>query len=407
MASVSKRTWIHKGTAREAWVVRYKDEGGTHRSRQFERKKDADAYRRTVETEIDAGVHTARGASKTLGATMDEFLADIERRVREGQVGQGYLEQSRMMLAYPRETLGNVLLTELKWQQVEKFGRDLRQRRTRQTDRILSNSTIRTALNALRMAVSFGVRRGYASRNVVSDALKELGSLPVPKIETFKLDEMRRLLAAAEDRPKKTTFRMQAFQRLLVLLGGTCGLRRGEMFGLRWQDIDFDARMIHVRKSLTKRDELKGPKTTAGVRDVPAPSMLIAALEAWRPYSTPNERDLVFRAKHGGAYRDSDFYRIYWHPLLIRAGLGRVGNGSWRHFHALRHFAGSAWLDAGVPLPEVSRLMGHANMAVTARIYSHAILDVAHRAPAIERCAANLSCAPALPAPAQELRKAA
>ena len=84
MASVAKRKWTYQGKAREAWVVRYKDRGGAHRSRQFDLKKDADAYKRKVENELEAGTHVALGQTLTIAALYDRYEAHVADRQRVG-----------------------------------------------------------------------------------------------------------------------------------------------------------------------------------------------------------------------------------------------------------------------------------------------------------------------------------
>ena len=59
MASVRRRTWMHNGTERSAWACEYTDMGGKRRRKHFKDKKSADRYRRTVETELEAGSHVA------------------------------------------------------------------------------------------------------------------------------------------------------------------------------------------------------------------------------------------------------------------------------------------------------------------------------------------------------------
>src|SRR5579862_5410584 len=61
MATVTKRTWEHQGKTKAAWSVRYFDRTGSRRGKTFELKKDADAYRRKVENEVEAGMHIADG----------------------------------------------------------------------------------------------------------------------------------------------------------------------------------------------------------------------------------------------------------------------------------------------------------------------------------------------------------
>lgn len=396
MASVRKREWIApNGKLKTAYQVRYTDPTtGRTPARTFTLRKDADAFMRKVEREIEDGVHIARSTSRTVAATIAEFCADLDRRADEGQIGAGYAAQTRRALDYAVPIIGGVVMADMKWQDVEGYGRKLRTVTSKQHNRKLSNATIRVYLHSLNAAVAYGVRRGYAVRNVVPDAIKELGAMPARGIETFTVDEMRQIVGAIENRSPKQTRRGQAFLRAATYLGAMCGLRRGEILALTWEAIDFRRALVHVRHSITPEDVVKGPKTAAGRRSVPMPAMVAAALRTWEPFVVPEQRGLIFRSRTGGAWQDATFYRDTWHPLLDRAGIASDREYGHRHFHALRHFAGSAWLDAGVPLPEVSRLLGHANMAITARIYSHAVAEVHHRAAILDTCA-GLLAAPA------------
>ncbi|MCP3732018.1 site-specific integrase [Sphingomonas sp. MG17] len=405
MASVNKRKWTKPdGSTGEAWIVRYKD-GPAHRQKTFERKKEADAFARKVENEMEAGTHVSRARSRTISQLIDEVLADLGRRRDEGQVGESYVKQNRITLAYARLHLGHVVAADLTWQQVDDYGRKLRGMKSRVYGQPLSAGTIQLAMAALNLAVGFGVRRGYAARNVVGDAMKELGSLPAAAIETFTQDEIRLLLGTIEDRPAHISRRGQALMRCMVYLAVMCGLRKGEILALTWDDIDFKAGQVRVSKSLTPADLLKGPKTASGRRVVPLSRLAAQALEQWRRFAVLDGRGLLFRTKGGTAITDT-FYRDAWYPLLRRAQIATNSKVGHRHFHALRHFAGSAWLDAGVPLPEVSRMLGHANVMITARVYSHVIQEVHHRADQLDACAANLLAAP-LPAIAHGMRTAA
>lgn len=404
MASVRRRPGTDAKGQLYGWEVRYTDPAtGKTPGKTFRLKKEADAYARKVEREIEDGVHITRSSSRTVAETIKEFCADLDRRAGEGQIGIGHARQTKRALDYALPVVGAIVAADLKWQDVEEYGRTLRKVKSKQHGRRLSNATIRVYLNSLQTAIAYGVRRGYAVRNVVPDALKELGAMPVRAIETFTTAEMRQLVATIETKAPKQTRRGQAFLRAATYLGAMCGLRRGEILALTWDAIDFDRLQVHVRHSLTPEDVVKGPKTEAGRRTVPMPRMVAEALRAWEPYVMPEPRGLIFRSRTGGAWQDATFYRDAWHPLLTRAGIESDREYGHRHFHALRHFAGSAWLEAGVSLPEVSRLLGHANMAITARIYSHAVAEVHHRATVLDTCAGLL----AAPSATQELRIAA
>ncbi len=390
MASVAKRRWKRPdGTIGEKWTVRYKD-GDAHPQRTFTLKKEAQAFQRQVEQDIEAGTHVSRRTSRKLSDLIDEVCTDLSRRVDTGQVGAGYLDQTARSLRYASEFMGGDIVAEMKWQRVEQFGKHLMERQSKWKGRKFSNTTVRVVLNALKMAFDYGIRRGYAVRNIVGDAIKELGQLPAKPIVPFTQAEMQTVVAAIEDRDPRNSHRGQALLRAAVYLGTMCGMRRGEIMALSWDDVDLSRRQITVRHNLTVVDVLKSPKTNAGKRTIPMPALVANALEQWRPFVVEDDRGLIFRTKTGGIIRASDFYADLWHVLLRKAGFPPA-DGRWRHFHATRHFAGSAWLDAGVPLPEVSRLMGHANMQITARIYSHAITEVHHRAQELDQCAGFLT----------------
>lgn len=398
MATVSKRPWTYKGVTKTAYAVRYVDKGGVHRSKQFERKKDADEYKRKVERELDDGTHVARRASRTISDLVEEYLGDQRRRAEEGQISMPHVESLGRALRHASEIIGDVIVADMTWQVVERYGKQLRRQRCLYFDRKLSNGTIGLAMTALSRMVGYAVRRGYAARNVVPDAVRELGTLPVSPIKTFSLVELQTVVREIEQRRPGMAHRTQAMLRAVVFLGAMCGLRKGEILALRWRAINFDRNMIEVEHSLTNRDALKDPKTAAGKRTVPMPRMVAEALSAWRPFAKEDDRGLIFRTATGRHFTDNNFYKSFWHPLLLRAGIAD-DNGCRRHFHALRHFAGSTWLAGGVSLPEVSRLLGHANMSITARVYSHAVAEVHHQAAALDACAGLLV--------AQELRIAA
>jgi integrase len=387
MASVSKRKWTYKGVTKEAWTVRYLDRGGEHRSKAFELKKQADEFRKKVERELDDGTHISQRSTKTINAVIDEYMASLDRKVQEGQMATGSLRAIARYLAYPREFMGDDLMSTVTWQRVEEFGIWLRCRNSKNMNKPLANATISCAMTKLSTLFGYGVRRGYAAQNVVPSANAELGSLPSVPIKTFSETEVKALLKALDAHCPAT--RRTRAMKTVVYLGLMCGLRKGEIFALRWSSIDFTLGTIRIDKSITRLDELKSPKTEAGVRTVPMPSKVAAALSGWKTHCVEDDRGLIFRTWGGGEIGDQKFYLWLWYPLLAKAGLDG-GKGSRRRFHATRHFAGSMWLNSGMPLPEVSRLLGHANTGITARVYSHAVTEVGQQAGAINACANHL-----------------
>ena len=153
-----------------------------------------------------------------------------------------------------------------------------------------------------------------------------------------------------------------------ILVAASSGLRRGEVFGLRWNDIDFDRRLIRVRSS-NQDGEIVRPKTKAGERLVPMFGSLRQVLleeRARSPFKSPD--DFVFR---GRRRRPAQPERL--------AEVGVLPGAEEREGDAVplprpehsRHFAVSQLIAQGANVLEVARVAGHADPSVTLRVYSH------------------------------------
>ena len=157
------------------------------------------------------------------------------------------------------------------------------------------------------------------------------------------------------------------------------GLRRGELLALQWSDIDFANRVIHISKAwsvLTNVPEIKTPKTKAGFRDVPIPSILYDALwsiKKKKGYVCPDTKGKIMT---GTAYdRTWDSFMNY----LNECAGGHKGAGKrkpvWKidHItaHMLRHTYATMLFDAGVDVKSAQRFLGHADIEVTLSIYTH------------------------------------
>jgi integrase len=406
MASVAKRKWLYQGVQREAWVVRYKDKTGAHRSRQFDKKKEADGYCRQVENEIEAGTHVARTQTITVRGLVEEYTLHLAEKLASKTIGKSTYVTDLGLLSYPVEALADRKLTDLTWQDIDDLARRLRKHISVKTKKPLATSTIREVLSTFKRALDFGIRRDYVSKNVVAIALPTIPIGANARIVSFTTEEVQRIIGACDALAVPDASRLRHIGRVATYLAAACGLRWGEIFALRLSDIDFENRVIRIRHGMTRADEMKGPKTKAGVRDVPLPSFVAAAIQEFLPLAVKEDRGLIFRSRNGGMIPAQNFHVYAWRPILEEAGFPS-SDGEWRHFHALRHYAGSSWLDGGVPLADVSRLMGHANTSITAKVYMHSITATHLQASALERCTAALLPSPSRPSIAQELRNTA
>ncbi len=164
--------------------------------------------------------------------------------------------------------------------------------------------------------------------------------------------------------------------RALFTTAALTGARSGELFALRWGDVEMPksaAAHIYIRRTVSwarvKGEDIRPrfypPKTRAGVRKIPIPVELAAALRTWKLQCPATADDLVFPATDGRPIRRSNALRYGLWSALRRAGLRRV------NMHSLRHSFASALIMGGAAVTEVQSLLGHASPAITLRIYSH------------------------------------
>lgn len=401
MASVNKRKWKGpNGEEKEAWLVRYVDALGKHRGKTFVRKKEADAFARQVEVELDQKIHVAAGGSVTVKELLDRYEEWCDQRHAEGmRMSDSHRHKIGTMLrVHVRPDLSHHRLTDLTFNDVDAWAMSLSRKPT------LSHSTVKQVLHVFKKAVDFGVRRNWVARNIVAEVMKDYRGGKREPIRTFTKEQVRVILADVKARRRNFTERATALIRCYVYLATFCGLRIGEIQGLKVEHIAFDSQMIEVRHSLTDRDKLKEPKTKAGIRDVPMPALVASALHEWLSrYYVPNSRGLVFRLTDGGFMSTQNFHRNYWQSLLARNGLGPDRDGRRFHFHALRHFCASMMIEQGLPLTDIAELLGHSSFDMTLQVYAHSIMASQKRVDVLQGLADSLdpgaSNVIALPAP--------
>jgi integrase len=171
------------------------------------------------------------------------------------------------------------------------------------------------------------------------------------------------------------------------------GTRPSEQLGLLWEDIDFDASLIRIRRMQERDGSITNlTKTVAGTRDIPMGSLLRSMLLEWRVACPRLQDDLhrvfpgpgrlqrwpVPRIDAGGPLLYWNFRARYWVPMLKRLGLPIVTP------HSARHFI-STLQAQGIEVGLVAKIAGHKNAAVTLGHYTQAVRGAENAIEALER----------------------
>ncbi|MCC6642425.1 MAG: site-specific integrase [Deltaproteobacteria bacterium] len=337
-----------------ASVTLGRDDAGRRRRRVVYAGSQAEAVEKlgALRTERMDGTLTEPSKLR-LGEYLDRWLHDSARtRVRPTTLG---IYES-LIRVHIKPHLGGVALSKLAPAHVQGLLGSLERGGVSPRLRQMVRSVLSVAL---KQAVRLEIMR----RNPV--AAVDRPRAPKPEIRSLEVDECRKLLEAAKGD------RLEA----LYVVAVATGLRQGEIFGLRWGDVDLGERALQVRRTLTEENRtgqmvFAEPKTAKSRRRVDLPSFAVAALTAHRAAlgAAPHPDRLVFTDTDGKPLRKSNVQRRSFKPLLARAGLPQT-----TRFHDLRHSAATLLLAQGVHPKIVQERLGHSTIALTLDTYSHVL----------------------------------
>jgi integrase len=362
-------SWITlpSGARRVELVLDIGIDPATGRRRQTRRRyataeEALEAYT-AIRTEVREGRYVAR-----TGLTVTEVCSDwlAGRRLRAGTLANYRNSLKPLIAAYgavPIQSLTkkqlNDLITQL--QSGELLRADGRSRRS------WKPKTVNLMLRVVTMMLEDALRQGLVPRNVA--ALVDRVPQTEPEIDTYTEDEVGAVLDAAR------TDQLEHAWHLAL-----SGLRRGEVCGLRREDIDLEAMTLTVRRSRVSVDGTvieEPPKTRSGARTLPLPQPLVEILRRAKA------RHAAERLAAGASYEDSGYLVTdsrggplhpetvsdYWDVLVISAGVRRI------RLHDARHTCGTLMHLQGVPIAVIAAWLGHSNPAFTMKTYVHSQPD--------------------------------
>lgn len=364
MATVTKRKWTYKGEEKTAWIVRYVDKSGSRKQETFERKKDADQHRVKIENELANGTHVATSDTCTVRQLAELYMADVERRLKIGdRMTLTTVKNYRnFVFNHICRQFGHMKLTALQADAIQEWLNDLCVH--------FKRPTVARARDQMKLLLAYGVQRRLIGRNVLLEGKVRTPSSVRKRVAVPNREQLQTLLTALETRGQAERYRSVHIRRIAIKTAMFCGLRRGELCGLQWENVNFGKQRLEIRHSYSQFDGLKSPKTHAGLRDVPMPPPVLDALREHHEACGRPTTGFVLTRRAGAPLFPSELWK-YWRDLCERAGMTDEAGRPLFHLHALRHAAASLAIAKGLTPLHVKSFIGHARIGTTMDIYGH------------------------------------
>ena len=368
---VKRGIWIYQ--------LRYTDADGNRGRKKFAAKTKREAMQKGKDF-IDS---LSRAANDDEKLTVGNWIRNwLENYAKPNVRPRTYEKYSSTLKAYILPTFENVLLGELTAADLQKhLNRLLETGRADGTG--LSSSTVRGTRRYLSMCIDDAVKSGLVSSNVVR--LTKAPKLSKKEIAVLSKEEIARLIDTAKE--IKNPFMSVVMPQIISLTVHT-GMRQGEVFGLKWDDIDFEKSCLFIRRSLAhvigKGAVFQAPKTKNSIRRILLMSEDVKNLHAYKKWQENYSEDLgdlfsghnlVFTSPFGEPISPTNFSRRYFKPLLKKCNISSEFT-----FHGLRHTHATLLLRQGVNPKIVQERLGHSSIKVTMDTYSHVLPDMQRQA---------------------------
>jgi len=320
-------------------------------------KKQAETRLAELQHQLDGGGYI-KPTRETFGTFLQRWLDDyISTQIRPTTL-EAYQQRGKHLI----DGLGHIPVSELRPEHIHQYYREKSQ--------TLSAGTLIKHHNLLRSALSQGVKWRTLTRNVAEAVDPPRASRK--EMRALTGSEVHRLLEACEHTPWYPIFHTMTWT----------GLRRSELLGLRWKDVDLMLASLRVVQSLQRLNTgafiVQEPKTAKGRRTIalsPASCLVLRVhqenqgLDAALLGRSLADDDLVF-SHPDGSPRDPSTLTLAFRRLTKRIGLGGV------RLHDLRHTMASLYLEQGVNPKTVAERLGHASVSITLDLYSHCLPGV-------------------------------
>lgn len=353
----------------EYYTLQYYDNNGKKQKKRFPYTREGERNAKKYQKEVQK--KKSEGTMVTSTHTVATWTSDFINTYKIGSLKKSSLE--RILQSFniiEVSPIANVPLDKLNGAVVQNFYNMLGEAWTDKNGKEhkpLSSSSVSKVHKLLVSAYKKAVQLRMISLNPMDtvDPVK----VRTKEMSVFTWREVGRIFRAIRKYDSYKFNNSQRYDyRLLFMMLLETGARVGELLALRWEDINFSTREIYIHTTKARDgQEFNDPKTKSGNRHVPIIfDKLLEMLKDNRKKSgIIKMTGYVFENKSGGAI---SYQRVFltWQRVCELAGITK-------NIHTFRHTAATYLLERGVPVAEVSRILGHADATITYKMYVHSI----------------------------------
>jgi integrase len=289
----------------------------------------------------------------TLGAYLDRFMDDVAAHTLAPSTIRSY---SYLIRDHIRPEIGNIKLVNLRPDHLQSLYSE-------KLNVGLSKRTVQYIHSIIRRSLNQALRWGLIYRNPTDAVTAQRQKRNAPS--TLSVDEAKKFLESVR------SHRWYPIYLLAIMTG----MRKGEILGLHWEDVDLENRSISIKHTLVTiqgRTMMSRPKSDAARRTIALPEIVSEELRVYQ-LETNKKEGLVFTTSTDRPISQRNLTR-HLHAALANAGLQRI------RFHDLRHTAATLLLQAKVHPKVVQEMLGHSTIVLTLDTYSHVIPGIQEEA---------------------------
>ena len=319
----------------------------------FKKKAEAQDWLRQMQNQLEMGLDI-KGGKLTLAQYLPQWLEKKKTSLRPSTAYQ----YNQIIRDHILPHIGKIRLEDLRLSKIERLYSDL-------LGSGVSVRTVRLVHAVLHVALVKAINYGHIARNPAHGA--SLPRLSHSEMNVLDADQVTQFLIAVQG----------SCDEALYYLAIHTGMRQGELFGLKWTDLQWDKGELRIQRQV-KRVPRKGwtfadPKTKKGRRTIKLGDEILKLLSAHKKRQDAHkvivgelwmENGLIFPASMGTPLHQSNLRKEFL-KVLERAKLPKI------RFHDLRHTAASLMLNNGVPPIVVSNRLGHSKPSITMDVYGH------------------------------------